>query len=140
MIDFATLQGVTIPEGVVAQIADASGSVLWSALRTAKVTITSVCNGINGDTAHIKIVSDTEIFEAYAYDMPNCTIEVPVGSTIACAVRDTKTAERRCYVVLNGTKVLEMAGTYTYTVTGDVSVHVADQYAMGEYGMITITE
>ena len=31
MIDFATLQGVTIPEGVVTQIADASGRVLWSA-------------------------------------------------------------------------------------------------------------
>ena len=31
MIDFSTLQGLTIPEGVVAQITDASGRVLWSA-------------------------------------------------------------------------------------------------------------
>ncbi len=31
MIDFATLQGLTIPEGVVTQITDASGRVLWSA-------------------------------------------------------------------------------------------------------------
>lgn len=31
MIDFSTLQGLTIPEGVVTQIADASGRVLWSA-------------------------------------------------------------------------------------------------------------
>ncbi len=31
MIDFATLQGMTIPDGVVSQIADASGRVLWSA-------------------------------------------------------------------------------------------------------------
>lgn len=31
MIDFSTLQGLTIPEGVVTQIADASGRVLWKA-------------------------------------------------------------------------------------------------------------
>ncbi len=30
-IDFSTLQGLTIPEGVVTQITDASGNVLWSA-------------------------------------------------------------------------------------------------------------
>ena len=30
MINFATLQGLTIPEGVVTQIADASGRVLWA--------------------------------------------------------------------------------------------------------------
>ena len=30
MIDFATMQGLTIPEGVVTQIADASGRVLWA--------------------------------------------------------------------------------------------------------------
>lgn len=29
MIDFATLQGLTIPEGVVTQIKDAAGNVLW---------------------------------------------------------------------------------------------------------------
>lgn len=34
MIDFSTLQGLTIPEGVVAEIKDASGRVLWNAERT----------------------------------------------------------------------------------------------------------
>ena len=34
MIDFATLQGLTIPEGAVTQIADASGRVLWSVHNT----------------------------------------------------------------------------------------------------------
>lgn len=29
-IDFATLQGITIPEGVVTQITDASGNILWT--------------------------------------------------------------------------------------------------------------
>lgn len=33
MIDFSTLQSLSIPEGVVTQIADASGRVLWNAVR-----------------------------------------------------------------------------------------------------------
>ena len=47
MIDFSTLQGLTIPEGVVTQIADASGRVLWSAggkpvvLQVEKMSFTS---------------------------------------------------------------------------------------------------
>lgn len=138
MIDFSTLKGLTIPEGVVTQIADASGVVLWSAKRSAKVTITSVCNGIMGDTSHIKIVSDTVIFEAYAYDMPNCTIEVPIGSTIECTVSRNK-GNADSSISLNGTKVMT-EGTYVYTVTGNVAVDVSDRYSMGEYGVITITE
>lgn len=138
MIDFSTVQGLTIPEGVVTQIADASGAVLWSAKRSAKVTITSVCNGIMGDTSHIKIVSDTVIFEAYAYDMPNCTIEVPIGTTIECTVRRNK-GNADSSISLNGTKVMT-EGTYVYIVTGNVAVDVSDRYSMGEYGVITITE
>jgi hypothetical protein len=138
VIDFSTLQGLTIPEGVVSQITDASGVVLWSAKRNAIVTITSDCNGIMGDTAHIKIVSETVIFEAYAYDMPNCTIEVPIGSTIECTVRRNK-GNADSSISLNGAKVLT-EGTYIYTVTGNVAVDVSDRYSMGEYGVITITE
>lgn len=135
---FSALKGLTIPEGVVTQIADASGVVLWSAKRNAVVTITSTCNGIMGDTAHIKIVYETGIFEAYAYDMPNCTIEVPIGSTIECTVSRNK-GNADSYISLNGTKVLT-EGTYLYTVQGNVSVDVSDRYTMGEYGVITITE
>lgn len=137
-MDFSTLRGVTIPEGVVAQIADENGAVLWSSKRNATVTITSTCNGIMGDTAHIKIVSETEIFEAYAYDMPNCIIEVPVGSTIECTVSRNK-GNADSSISLNGTKVLT-EGTYIYTITGNVTVDVSDRYTMGEYGVITITE
>jgi hypothetical protein len=137
-VNFATLKGLTIPEGVVTQITDADGTVLWSAKRNAIVTITSECNGINGDTAHIKIVSETVSCEAYAYDMPDCTLEVPIGSTIECTVRRNKGNADSC-VSVNGTKVLT-EGTYVYTVTGNVAIHVSDRYSMGEYGVITITE
>lgn len=138
MIDFSTLKGLTIPEGAVKQITDESGAVLWSANTTAKVRITSECNGIMGDTAYIKIVSDTVIFEAYAYDMPDCTIEVPIGATIECTVSRNK-GNADSSISVNGTKVLT-EGTYIYTVTRDVAVHVSDRYSMGEYGIITITE
>lgn len=36
MIDFSALQGLTIPEGVVKQIKDASGNVLWNAVSKVK--------------------------------------------------------------------------------------------------------
>lgn len=137
-MDFSTVKGITIPEGNVTQIADANGVVLWSAKRNAIVTITSECNGIEGDTAHIKIVSETVNFEAYAYDMPDCTLEVPIGSTIECTVVRNK-GNADSSISLNGTKVLT-EGTYIYTVKGNVAVHVSDRYQMGEYGIITITE
>lgn len=138
MIDFSTLKGLTIPEGAVTKIADASGTVLWSAKRNAIVTITSECNGIMGDTSHIKIVTETVNFEAYAYDMPDCTLEVPIGSTIECTVTRNK-GNADSSISLNGTKVLT-EGTYIYTVKGNVAIHVSDRYSQGEYGIITITE
>lgn len=137
-MDFSKVKSLTIPEGGVKKITDANGRVLWSANTTAKVKITSECNGIEGDTAHIKIVSETVIFEAYAYDMPDCTIEVPIGSTIECTVSRSK-ANADSSISLNGTKVLT-EGTYIYTVTGNVAVDVSDRYSMGEYGIITIVE
>lgn len=136
-MDFSKVKSLTIPEGVVTQIADASGRVLWSAKGTAKVTITSVCNGINGDTAKITIVSEGLTYECW--EEPNTTIEIPTGSTIECYVTDTKQSNR-CYVALNGVNVVTSPGTYTYTVTRDVTIHMEDKYTQGEYGMITITE
>jgi hypothetical protein len=126
--------------------------VLWSAATKVKVTITSNCVGIDGDTAMITVTSpepfapdstkpnDTvTTWTVYAYDMPDCTIEIPVGSTILCSVDDSK-ASNRCYVNVNGVEVLSDPGTYVYTVTKNVSVYVADEYSMGEYGTIVITE
>lgn len=152
MIDFSTLQGLTIPEGVVTHIADASGMVLWSAKKTAIVTITSECVGINGDTSRITITSSeafspdssnpnytTTTWSVEPWELPNLTIELPIGSTIECVVSDTKQSNR-CYIVLNGVEVVTGPGTYLYTVTGNVTVDVADKYSMGEYGVITITE
>lgn len=150
-MNFATLKGLTIPEGVVTQITDADGTVLWSAKRNAIVTITGKCEGIMGETASITVKSaepfanpsnpssTTTNWTAFAWEEPNCTIELPVGSIVECNVTDTKQS-KRCYVSVNGVNVLTESGTYIYTVTRNVSIHVQDKYAMGEYGMITITE
>lgn len=150
-MDFSTLQGLTIPEGVVTQIADTSGAVLWAAKRNAVVTITSSCVGINGDTSRITITSPepftpdssnpsyTTTWSVEPWEMPNCTIEIPIGSTIECVVTDTKQSNR-CYIIVNGEEVVSGVGTYLYTVKGNVSVDVSDRYSMGEYGVITITE
>lgn len=152
MIDFSTLQGVTIPEGVVEQIEDSNGVVLWSAEKIAKVTITSTCVGIDGDTSRITITSSTAFSlgtpnassTAYTHtvepwELPNCTIEIPVGSTIECFVTRSK-ENQDCCIILNGEEVVSGEGTYLYTVTGNVTVDVSDRYTMGEYGVITITE
>lgn len=40
-MNFATLKGITIPEGVVTQITDENGTVLWSGVVTTVYTITS---------------------------------------------------------------------------------------------------
>ena len=152
MIDFSTLKSLTIPEGVVTQIADASGTVLWSAVNKVKVTITSLWNGIDGDMASITVTSPeafapdpanpgstTKTWTVFVYDEPDCTIEIPAGSTITCTVDDSK-ASNRCYVSVNGVEVLSDPGTYVYTVTRDASIHLEDEYSQGEYGKITITD
>jgi hypothetical protein len=152
MIDFSKVQGVTIPEGVVTQIADENGVVLWSGTKLVRITITSDCNGIMGDTSRITVRSDepfapdptnprdtTQEWTAWCYDMPDCTFELLTGSTIECFVTRTKGNLESC-VIVNGEEVVSGEGTYIYTVTRDVAVDVSDVYSMGEYGIITITE
>lgn len=140
MIDFSTVKAVTIPEGEVTKITDASDLVLWMAKRTAEVTIESVCNGITGNKAYLSLtLEDNSTLSIVLWEGLWDTYDVPIGSTIECTVDDSKKSNR-CYVRVNGVDVLNEPGTYYYTVTGDVTIHMEDKYEMGEYGMITITE
>ena len=147
---FATLKGLTLPEGRVTKITDASGRVIWDA--NVKVTITSSFLGMNGDTASITVDSPTlfspnptnpsyktKIWTVSVADEPNCTIEIPVGSTIKCTVsRDKGNADS--HISLNGTRVVTGEGTYIYTVTGNATITIGDEYSQGDYGIITIIE
>ena len=151
-VEFATLKGLTIPEGIVAQISDALGRVLWCAVKKVNVTIKTVCEGISGNTGSITITSSSPFVPDPAnpdnkvtswtfevWEEINRTIELIAGSTIECNVRDNKLSNR-CYINFNGNVVVKGPGSYLYTVTGDVTVKLADRYDIGEYSMITISE
>ena len=92
-MDFSTLKGLTIPEGVVTQIADASGRVLWSAAATkAKVTLyfsTSVVSG-NSDVevpncigmAYVDIEGVRYTDDGNDTEQKIVEVEVPFGTVI----------------------------------------------------------
>lgn len=117
-----------------------------------KVTVKTVFEGMSGDTASITVISPEPFtpdpsnqnntitsWTVAVYDEPNCTIEIPVGSTIECTVsRDKGNADS--HISVNGTRVLTGEGTYIYTVIGDATITITEKYTQGEYGIITIIE
>lgn len=152
-IDFATIKGLEIPEGIVTKIVDASGLILWNAVKMANLTITSFWDGMDGDSARITITSPSPFapnpnepsnkvtsWTAYVselFDQPNRTIKIPVGSTIECYItRDKGNADS--YIKLNGVNVATGEGTYIYTVTGDATIDVSEDYVQGDFGVISI--
>ena len=105
MIDFSTLQGLTIPEGVVTQIADASGRVLWKqAPSEATVTITG--NGYSSATATINGVT---------YNTAT-TLVVPIGTVITCFAN----YEYRNYIWVNGEDAEGTVDDYGYSLEEDL--------------------
>ena len=111
MIDFATLQGLTIPEGNVTQIADAAGNVLWKqAPAEATVTIT----GYGGNYHCYVTINGTMYYTAN-------TLVVPVGTVVACYAFNDGIAS---YVTLNGVTVSNNATPYNYTVNGNVTINL----------------
>lgn len=153
-IDFTTIKGWEIPEGKVAKVADAGGLILWTAVKMVNLTITSFWDGMDGDSARITINSPSPFapnpnepnnkvtsWTAYVYDLfdqQNRTIKIPVGSTIECYItRDKGNADS--YIKLNGVSVATGEGTYVYTVTGDATIDVSEDYVQGDFGVISIT-
>jgi hypothetical protein len=152
-MNFATLKGLGIPEGNVTKITDALGNVLWSAVKMVNLTITSFWDGMDGDTARITINSPSPFapnpnepnnkvtsWTAYVYDLldqQNRTIKIPVGSTIECYItRDKGNADS--HITLNDVKMVTGEGTYIYTVTGDATIDVSEDYIQGDFGVISI--
>lgn len=152
-IDFAKVKEWEIPEGKVTKITDASGLVLWNAVKMVNLTITSFWDGMDGDSARITINSPSPFapnpnepnnkvtsWTAYVYDLfdqQNRTIKIPVGSTIECYItRDKGNAES--YIKLNDVNVITGEGTYIYTVTGDATIDVSEDYIQGDFGVISI--
>ena len=142
-IDFSTLQGVTIPEGEVTQIADASGTVLWSrAADTAAIYITG--SGVYSGYEHT-LASVTIDGVEYTSD---ATVEVRVGSTITLYVY-ISTNLAVAEISVDGTVVaqtdqgvLTSTATYDLTVTGNTAIALTTTgiiAALTYYGTISVT-
>lgn len=100
MIDFSTLQGLTIPEGVVTQIADAAGNVLWSAgkpiiLEVAKITSDTYA-GETTYTGESFILLDI-------YPKTNGTVKVTYGGLTKTITDTSGAAEPNAQQVFFGT-------------------------------------
>lgn len=106
-INFATLKGLTIPEGNVTQITDASGNVLWSAVKKVIITLTG--------TSQISYAE----YKGTKYYYPS-TFEAAVGDTITAFVGICPSSAS---IHLNGQQVASSLGsaTYSYTVSRDAT-------------------
>lgn len=115
MIDFTTLQGLTIPEGNVTQITDASGNVLW---KQAPSGATITIEGDGGDYAHI-------IIDGVTYNTAT-TLKVPLGTVITCeTAHDYATYGANAYINYNLDAVATgQNAQYQYTVISDVTFHI----------------
>lgn len=102
MIDFATLQGLTIPEGVVTQIADAAGNVLW-AVQSDKPVILEV-EKITSDTyVGSTSFTDQQFIMLDIYPKPNGTVTVTYGGLTKTITDTSGAAEPNAQRVYFGT-------------------------------------
>lgn len=91
MIDFSTLQGLTIPEGVVTQIADASGRVIWAMPSSDKVILQvekKTSDTYAGETTY----TAEEFILLDIYPKTNGTVSVTYGG-LTKTITDTSGAE-----------------------------------------------
>lgn len=131
-IDFATLQGLTIPEGVVTQITDASGNVLWALanepviLEVEKVTSNTYANGTK--------YTDEQFILLDIYPKTNGTVNVTYGG-LTKTITDTSgatepNAQQVFFGTFNGvTDSVETPASGTLTIDGDYYAFAAGQYA-----------
>ena len=129
MIDFSTLQGLTIPEGAVAQIADASGRVLWAAqsdtvvLEVEKITSNTYVSGSS--------YTDEQFILLDIYPKTNGTVNVTYGG-VTKTITDTSGAESPNSVqVYFGTYGGASDGTPasgTLKITGDCAAFACSTY------------
>lgn len=119
MIDFATLQGLTIPEGVVEKIQDGSGNELWSASKP--MVVVTMESDISGTYSF-------GYFDVYDYNTKERltvvgTYEVPLGSVIVIGLK--LNSGKSGYIYYNDEEVA--SGTdedvyYYHTLTGNITI------------------
>lgn len=113
-MNFSTLQGLTIPEGVVTQIADASGRVIWSAVEPVTITL----SGIGRNSGCYIMHNGTRYYDA----TQTPSFEANVGDVIYCSIAESY---NRSSVYLNGTRVITAKQDdveYYYTVASNAMI------------------
>lgn len=122
-MNFATLQGLTIPEGVVTQITDASGAVIWSAVEKVTITLTGTAAGSYAE------------YKGTKYYYPS-TFEAAVGDQITMYAGVCPSSAT---IYLNGQQVASNLAkvTYSYTVVGNTTC-VGSMSGSGQSGKINI--
>jgi hypothetical protein len=118
-MNFATLKGLTIPEGNVTKITDASGNVLWSAAKPVTITLKRHQN-YSGTVVHGWIEINGVPY--YAAETPT-EITVTEGTKILCCATSQ--------VQLNGTTVAQWNGTevrYEYTASVNATIEVMNAH------------
>ena len=92
-MNFATLKGLTIPEGVVTQITDASGRVLWMVQSDSGVPVILEVEKITSDTYAGETTYTAEEFILLdIYPKTNGTVSVTYGG-LTKTITDTSGAE-----------------------------------------------
>lgn len=133
MIDFSTLKGLTIPEGVVTQITDAQGNVLWK-LENDKPIILEV-EKITSDTYAGETTYTGEQFILLdIYPKTNGTVTVTYGG-LTKTVTDTSGAEKpNAQEVFFGT-FNGVSDSVETPASGELTISGAYYaYACGEFG------
>lgn len=145
-INFATLQGVTIPEGNVTEIKDASGKVLWSAVKPATITLSFTRNGGGSFSDYARVMIDGVAYPTNENDLTTTAVIVPIGTVITCKVASGNTAVSSQNITLNGATVASGNSEYPHTVIGDATIKstintsYSPQTGSVAYGTIAITE
>lgn len=136
MIDFTTLQGLTLPEGVVTQIEDASGRVIWAAniatdeppaiFEVAKQT----ANSYSGETQY----TDNEFILFDIYPKKGGTVNVTYGG-LTKTVKDTSGAEEPNAIQVFFGRFNGVSDSVATPASGTLTIEGAYRgYGLGSFG------
>lgn len=114
-IDFATLQGLSIPEGKVTKITNAAGQVLWEGVKKVTITLTGAFNAYSDAPGNV-------VHNGTKYYKPNTSFEANVGDELTL----TSSLGIANSIWVNGVQVISNTGaaTYKYTVVSDATINM----------------
>lgn len=130
-VDLSSITEIRDKIGVVTKITDASGMVLWSAVKKATITVT-----VDDEVGNLPYVEHNGI----TYES-TVTFEANIGDTIYCDAGSTDYS----YIEVNGEQVSVYYPYYNYVIVSDatIDIHAYTDYDGGDqyyYTNIYITD